>query len=254
MMKFFNHIRRKLAAENKVMAYLRYAIGEILLVVIGILIALQINSWNQSRLESIDEKIILSNLHDEFINNKIELKKSIQIYEGAMQGNKMLMSLIGSDEAKLQKYNLDSLFFESLPSTKIIFSDNAIKNIIQSGRLNIIKDPKIVHLMYEWEALVILIKERENTLQSWINNQLMPYISDYVPFKEIDTYGNMPWGGKSKLKSNYSKLFKQLKYENILDNVLWYHNKNLTSLKEADDLIEKIIDVTMEYSHHRNIP
>ena len=254
MMKFFNHIRRKLAAENKVMAYLRYAIGEILLVVIGILIALQINSWNQSRLESIDEKIILSNLHDEFINNKIELKKSIQIYEGAMQGNKMLMSLIGSDEAKLQKYNLDSLFFESLPSTKIIFSDNAIKNIIQSGRLNIIKDPKIVHLMYEWEALAILIKERENTLQSWINNQLMPYISDYVSFKEIDTYGNMPWGGKSKLKSNYSKLFKQLKYENILDNVLWYHNKNLTSLKEADDLIEKIIDVTMEYSHHRNIP
>ena len=254
MMKFFNHIRRKLAAENKVMAYLRYAIGEILLVVIGILIALQINSWNQSRLESIDEKIILSNLHDEFINNKIELKKSIQIYEGAMQGNKMLMSLIGSDEAKLQKYNLDSLFFESLPSTKIIFSDNAIKNIIQSGRLNIIKDPKIVHLMYEWEALAILIKERENTLQSWINNQLMPYISDYVSFKEIDNYGNMPWGGKSKLKSNYSKLFKQLKYENILDNVLWYHNKNLTSLKEADDLIEKIIDVTMEYSHHRNIP
>jgi hypothetical protein len=40
MIRFFRNIRQKLAAENKVMAYLRYAIGEILLVVIGILIAL----------------------------------------------------------------------------------------------------------------------------------------------------------------------------------------------------------------------
>ena len=252
MTRIFRNIRQKLASENKAMAYLRYAIGEIILVVIGILIALQINSWNQSRLESIEEKILLSNLHDEFLTNKIELKKSTQIYEGAIQGNKILMGLIGSDGAELQKYNLDSLFFESLPSTKIVFSDNAIKNIIQSGRLNIIKNSKIVQLMYEWEALAILIKERENTLQAWINNQLIPYISDYVPFKEIDYYGNMPWGGKSKLKSNYIKLFKQLKYENILDNVLWYHKKNLASLKDADDLIEKIIDATKEYSHDKN--
>ena len=49
MMRFFKNIRQKLASENKVMAYLRNAIGEILLVVIGILIALQINNWNEER-------------------------------------------------------------------------------------------------------------------------------------------------------------------------------------------------------------
>jgi Family of unknown function (DUF6090) len=49
MTKVFRNIRQKLAAENKVMAYLRYAIGEIVLVVIGILIALQINNWNEGR-------------------------------------------------------------------------------------------------------------------------------------------------------------------------------------------------------------
>ena len=47
MIKFFSKIRKKLAAENKVLAYSRYAIGEIVLVVIGILIALQINNWNE---------------------------------------------------------------------------------------------------------------------------------------------------------------------------------------------------------------
>ena len=48
MIRFFKNVRQQLAAENKVMAYLRYAIGEIILVVIGILIALQINNWKEN--------------------------------------------------------------------------------------------------------------------------------------------------------------------------------------------------------------
>ena len=49
MIKFFRHIRKKLLSENKFSKYLLYAIGEIILVVIGILIALQINYWNDER-------------------------------------------------------------------------------------------------------------------------------------------------------------------------------------------------------------
>ncbi len=47
MIKFFRKIRQRLLAENKFNKYLIYAIGEIILVVIGILIALQINNWNE---------------------------------------------------------------------------------------------------------------------------------------------------------------------------------------------------------------
>ena len=49
MIPFFRKIRKKIADDNKPMKYMRYAIGEIILVVIGILIALQINNWNQQR-------------------------------------------------------------------------------------------------------------------------------------------------------------------------------------------------------------
>ena len=56
MIKFFRHIRQQLVMENKTSKYFKYAIGEILLVVIGILIALQINTWNTARLDNNKEK------------------------------------------------------------------------------------------------------------------------------------------------------------------------------------------------------
>ena len=60
MLRFFRHIRKSLMEQNKVRTYLLYASGKILLVVIGILIALQVNNWNESRIEMNNEKVLLS--------------------------------------------------------------------------------------------------------------------------------------------------------------------------------------------------
>ena len=57
MIKFFRQIRQQLLTENKLAKYLLYAIGEIILVVIGILIGLQINNWNTSKIESKNKEI-----------------------------------------------------------------------------------------------------------------------------------------------------------------------------------------------------
>lgn len=62
MIKFFRKIRQKLLTENKFSKYLLYAVGEIILVVIGIIIALQINGLNESRKDRIKERIILNDL------------------------------------------------------------------------------------------------------------------------------------------------------------------------------------------------
>jgi|GEM_PF-1630187 len=62
MIKFFRRIRYDLMSENKTGKYLKYAVGEILLVVIGILIALQINNWNEKRKDKIIENQILEEM------------------------------------------------------------------------------------------------------------------------------------------------------------------------------------------------
>ncbi|MGB5264769.1 MAG: DUF6090 family protein, partial [Lutimonas sp.] len=62
MIPFFRKIRKKMADDNRPLKYMRYAIGEILLVVIGILIALQINNWNEDRVKKIALKEHLKNM------------------------------------------------------------------------------------------------------------------------------------------------------------------------------------------------
>jgi hypothetical protein len=69
MIGLFRKIRRKLADDKQFFKYARYAIGEIILVVIGILIALQINNWNEWRKERIIEKSILLELENNLERN-----------------------------------------------------------------------------------------------------------------------------------------------------------------------------------------
>jgi uncharacterized membrane protein YgaE (UPF0421/DUF939 family) len=70
MIKFFRKIRQKMLTENKFSKYLIYAIGEIVLVVIGILIALQINNWNAERKVEKEEIGILNNLLESLYSAK----------------------------------------------------------------------------------------------------------------------------------------------------------------------------------------
>jgi len=74
MIKFFRKIRYNLMETGKTGKYFKYAIGEIVLVVIGILIALSINNWNQNRIDKKREITLLEQLLDNFLANKKTLK------------------------------------------------------------------------------------------------------------------------------------------------------------------------------------
>ena len=65
MLTFFRKFRKSLLGEGATSRYLLYAIGEITLVVIGILIALQINNWNQDRKDRIEERLIVKSVYEE---------------------------------------------------------------------------------------------------------------------------------------------------------------------------------------------
>jgi hypothetical protein len=248
MIKFFRHIRKSLLMESKTSKYFKYALGEILLVMIGILLALQINSWNQKRLDRIEEKNILSNLHDEFLENKRLSTNNIASIRGAMKANIEIMNLMGSSDDELQKHNLDSLFYSSLPAAQFTSSSQSILNITQGGRMNIIKDKNIIKLLYQWQAQLEAVNIRERALDDWSYDQILPIMSKFISLKEMDMNGNYEWSGKSKLKKSYNPLFQSLEYENLLDNFLFLHQMNKREIEKADAIIDQIIEITNPYA------
>ena len=78
MITFFSKIRRKLADDNNILKYARYAVGEILLVVIGILIALQINNWNEERQTIIKEKGFLRSIYQDLKTDLGNIENNIE--------------------------------------------------------------------------------------------------------------------------------------------------------------------------------
>jgi hypothetical protein len=224
--------------------YLQYAIGEIILVVIGILIALSINNWNQERINQIDKKEMLSKLHSEFKANLNILFDFRDEEDRAFNAMIVLINLVGASEKELAKHNLDSLFFQSFPSNELAFASNAINNILQNGGLNLFKDEKINELLYQWNALDEIRKKRLDKLDNWNNDQLLPYLKSYISFREMDNNANYKWAGKSKVKPNYYPLFQKVEFENLLDNSLWLHQQIIERLAESELLINQIIKLT----------
>ena len=98
MLPFFRKIRYRLAEDNQFFKYSRYAIGEIVLVVVGILIALQINTWNGHRLERIEEVKILKGIKKDLENTIQEFEFHNQIRSKVLDASKRIYTLARSQE------------------------------------------------------------------------------------------------------------------------------------------------------------
>ena len=94
MIKFFRHIRKSLLMENKTGKYFKYAIGEIILVMIGILLALQVNIWNEDRKERTSEQKILNEILIDLEFAKEDLIRDIDINKRNLQASEKLIQLL----------------------------------------------------------------------------------------------------------------------------------------------------------------
>jgi|AntRauTorckE6833_2_1112554.scaffolds.fasta_scaffold03766_7 hypothetical protein len=114
MLKFFRTIRKNLIEQDTVRKYLLYAIGEILLVVIGILIALQVNTWNENRKIANEEQAILTRLLDDLKFAKTESERFIIRENEDINRLKLILGNPQESAAFLQEPNQDKLFYDAV--------------------------------------------------------------------------------------------------------------------------------------------
>ena len=140
MINFFRKIRQKTLSENKFSKYLLYAIGEIVLVVIGILIALQINNWNQNRIRNIEEINVLKDIRTGLKKDKKDIVFNIsRIKSSISSGDKVIYAL----ENKLPYRDSISLYLGDLMfPVMFMHSTNAFETLKSKG-IDLIKNPEL---------------------------------------------------------------------------------------------------------------
>ena len=184
MIKFFRKIRLDLMEKNKTGKYLKYAIGEIVLVVIGILIALSINDWNETRLKSEKEVIVLTNIHKEFKENKVQLEKGIIHHKKVHSNCAKIMNLFpikSTPESPL----LDSLsvnLWHSWGGFTFNPSQSSVDALMSTSTFDIIRDENLRDLLISWNDLVEDYQEEERHSKNYVMNQYDPYMSKHFDF------------------------------------------------------------------------
>ncbi|MFT6966841.1 MAG: hypothetical protein ACJAT1_002064 [Marivirga sp.] len=237
MIKFFRKIRQRLLIENNFSKYLIYAIGEIVLVVIGILIALQLNNLNENKKNDIFEKEILSQIQENLKSDWLGLKKTeLNFREAIASSNKIL----SAEESQKTEDSIKIWLGAIIQFDRFQPITNAYE-VLKSNGLDRISNKQLRFLLgkyYDDEALRMI--KSTNDIEVAFNDHWIPILFEETVEFEFK---------KSVELKDYSVLLKSSKERNILklsrDNYSFGVNtikSGISTIKEIQNLITKEIN------------
>ena len=241
MIKFFRQIRKKLLSENKFSKYLLYAIGEIVLVVIGILIALSINNWNDLRKDKFKEHVILKQLKEEYAANLEQLDGKIQLRKKIIQSG--LISLSYMDAPKTVQW--DSTIFH-LSNTIFDPTFDPIQNdLIISGNIRLIENERLKRLLSNWTSDVKAVQELELINQNHVHEVMLPLFNDIGISRDV----------LSKLWKNMGDSFWLLNQSTDSSNLVIKHANDKTTPQQilSNKKLEGVIANAISYNNICNL-
>lgn len=229
-MKLFRNVRRKLIAMSKFKSYLVYALGEIVLITIGISIAWKINNLNDIRKDTIVEKKIYANLNEELNSNLRILNGLIDEYPQRIDYLEKTLQYVGKKPNELTQGAKDTIV--NLFDTDVILLDNAINSIVRTTKSEFIESTDLKDLIILYPNKIIMFKEQNDKIKNLVNNRIKPVIEKHISladklpantkFQRIKNLGS---------KSDYSALLANKEYQNAIIDWLLQTQVQLNNAK-----------------------
>ena len=191
--------------ENKVSKYILYAIGEIILVVIGILIALSINNWNNDNVSQSESNEFNKRLLAE-IDKNLELadSKIIRI-KSMISSSKGILDLFNKqleeDDLKL----LASLVNESIQGVKTEFIIGTLNEGLNTGKVALINSDELKSKIYGLPSNIEYVGDYDNTYSIYIGEILQPFLYDNFNYRRMDNKYSGLKVGPSKFKKERNR-------------------------------------------------
>jgi hypothetical protein len=245
MISFFRRIRQKLIDSGSVSKYLLYAIGEILLVVIGILIALQVNNWNEERKLLIEEQRVLSSLRTEISQSINQLEQRLDTESRVTETIKVILSGGAPLDSLLAHPAVDSLMWGPLWSTvtevPVLQTYSDLKS---SGNISIIQNYRIREGLSDLQLGLNNLDRQQNDLltvqQLRIDGIAIDRI-DFVTLLAATRHKELPRGSDN----DYRSLFNDRPIRNtlgaklsLMDNALDIRKQIITSCRTLLEAID----------------
>jgi len=245
MIKFFRKIRQNLLSEGKTGKYMKYAIGEIILVVIGILIALQINNWNDKRIKQKKESNFITQIHQEFLLNRIQLD-SVGYYH--LKGYKNAEKTLSMMPIDIENVNLDSLsnYIEgTFQNWTFNPQQSAINSLSSTSSFDIISNNELKMLLQNWNELVSDYQEEEQTSKAYSHNYYLPYLRQNISFINYEKSDEIILK-HGKIDLNF---LNDLEFENLVHNRKAFFKdimnpRGVSEFQEVSKTIDRIIELT----------
>lgn len=245
MIKFFRKIRQDLLTKNNFSKYLLYALGEIVLVVIGILIALQLNNYNDSLKQDKLEQKTLHNLKLDFEFNLSEMEGTINTLEVIRNASLTIINKTGVNFS--DDFDIDT-HLDLLPATPQYFPKNGfLLELINSGKLSIISNDKLRNRLSSWLPTLETLQDREH-ISAEYDITTIGYITKNGSWLKIDAKSrskqikniNFP---KSGFDADNKQLLKSIEFENIIENQIFNKTVLLERQEKCFELNQEIIDL-----------
>lgn len=228
MLNYLKKIRSKLVKEGNMLKYLTYAFGEIIIVVIGILLALYLNNWNQERTDKEME------LHY-YQSIKIQLNDDLATLNGEIEYNQNFLHQFAYAKELIllnDKSKTDTL--GKIALNMVRFSDfrrksNIYQTLINSGQIVIINNTKITEKLQSLEENYTYINRLEENHASIIITQIIPEIKQVIQF--------------DPLKIMEMNSFYSFKFQNSLDILTVLMTEKMDAYKQAQSEIISTIEL-----------
>ena len=242
MINFFRKTRKKLADDNQFFKYSRYAIGEILLVVIGILIALSINTWNENRKQKLNDIKFLSNLHYE-----IELDTVVFDYkkkEFEKINKNLIQTLHFVNRSTEINENERQIIVEAIKNLEVLTP--AYKNIERNDLK--LADGTLDHidgqLNKKYQQYIENVKSNNDIIRKLGESLQFVVLQDLYPKVDLDYAGlteNQIHFDIEKLKNDRSfknAINRSIRYRNI--SIFYMNNQKIQAYDLLNILNEKL--------------
>ncbi|MDT0551894.1 hypothetical protein [Urechidicola vernalis] len=239
MIKLFNKPRRKALAESRLGKYLVYAIGEILLVVVGILIALQINTSRQEYNQNQKTRTYLISLNTEIQLNISRLNSKLEAIQEDIENSAKDLEALNSPEAfKFDELKIRSIMDGTRPIYGVVLSTSTFEDLINSGVLEYLHDEKLKHDILKIGSHVNFIDENSIDAQHVWDEYQQPYLMKYSAVATNWDSLNGVKISKTKFTRDKEAFIQNRDYSNILA----LRMRMQTNYFETCDDIKKILE------------